>query len=181
DATREFVDFRILPSVEGVVIRPNADDLEVKTDPDTVYITRARGLVLSDDRDRVLGRAVANRHRLFDFKAWSGPANQSFTERRSALERVIASSAPGARTRPRLDLARFYFANKFGAETLSVLAQIARPASCSTRLSAATTILFLEAPKTTMVPDFVTTVVFSAKLPTVINSNGNNGTMAGCI
>jgi hypothetical protein len=37
-------------------------------------------------------------------------------------------------------------------------------------LSAATTILFLDTPKTTMVPDFVFTV-FNAKLSTVVNSS----------
>lgn len=126
DATRDFVDFRLLPSVQGVVIRPNADDLEVKSDGNSVRITRRQGLVLSDERDRLLGRAIASRHRIFDFATWRGPSKQTFAERRSALERVIASSVAGARTRPRLELARFYFANLFGAETLSVLAQIAR-------------------------------------------------------
>jgi tetratricopeptide (TPR) repeat protein len=126
DATRDFVDFRLLPTLQGVVIRPNADDLEVKSDADVVHITRRRGLVLSDVRDRLLGRAVANHHRIFDFAGWRGPAKQSFTERRGILERAIASTGAGARTRTRIDLARFYFANSFGPEALSVLAQIAR-------------------------------------------------------
>jgi len=126
DATRDFVDFRLLPSTQGVVIRPNADDLDVQSDPDGIRITRRHGLVLSDVRDRLLGRAIANRRRIFDFAGWRGPANQSFIERRSILERAIALALPGARTRPRIDLAHYYFSYAFGPETMSVLAQIAR-------------------------------------------------------
>lgn len=126
DSTQDFVDFRLLPSIQGIVIRPNSDDLVVETDTDAVHITRPRGLLLSSEQDRLLGRAVANGHRMFDFATWRGPANQTFADQRSRLERAIAIAAPSARTRPRLDLARFYFANLFGAESLSVLAQITR-------------------------------------------------------
>ncbi len=126
DTIHDFVDFRLLPSVQGIVIRQNADDLTVAADADAVHITRPRGLALSDQQDRLLGRTVANARRIFDFGTWRGPANQSFADRRSALERAIAAMVPAARTRPRLDLARFYFANLFGPEALSVLAQISR-------------------------------------------------------
>ena len=126
DATRDFVDFRLLPSVQGIVIQPNSDDLIVAAKPDAVEITRPKGLVLSNESDRLLARSGPNRHRLFDFAAWRGPADQEFSDRRGALDRAIARSAPSARTRPRLDLAHFYFAHLFGAETLSVLAQIER-------------------------------------------------------
>ncbi len=126
DATHDFVDFRLLPSVQGIVIRPNSDDLDVQAKTDAVDITRPHGLVLSDERDRLMARAGPDRHRIFDFASWRGPANQSYSDRRSALDRAIATAQPGARTRPRLDLAHFYFANLFGPETLSVLAQISR-------------------------------------------------------
>lgn len=124
DATQDFVDFRLLPTVQGIVVHPNSDDLVVETDTDGVHITRPQGLLLSNDQDRLLGRAVANGHRMFDFATWRGPANQTFAERRITLERAIATAAPSARTGPRLDLARFYFANLFGPELLSVLDQI---------------------------------------------------------
>jgi hypothetical protein len=126
DATRDFVDFRLLPSVQGIVIRPNSDDLEVQVKDDAVDVTRPHGLVLSDEHDRLLARSGPNRHRVFDFAEWLGPRNQTYFDRRSALDRAIAAAAPGARTRPRLDLAHFYFAHLFGPETLSVLAQISR-------------------------------------------------------
>jgi hypothetical protein len=126
DTTRSFVDFRLLVTVQGIVIRPNTDDLTVKADADTVDISRPNGLALSDEHDRMLGGAPRDLHRLFDFTAWRGPDSQTFLERRSKLERAAADAPPAARTAPRLDLARFYFANLFGAETLGVLAQIER-------------------------------------------------------
>lgn len=126
DATRDFVDFRLLPSVEGIVIRPNSDDLIVDAKPDAVEITRPKGLVLSNGSDRLLARSGPSPHRLFDFAAWRGPSDKDFSDRRGVLDRAIAAAAPAARTRPRLDLAHFYFAHLFGAETLSVLAQIER-------------------------------------------------------
>lgn len=126
DGTRSFVDFRLLATEQGIVIRPNTDDLTVIPDSETVEIARPNGLVLSDDHDRLLGGASADRHKLFDFAGWMGPASQTFIERRSRLENAVASADPSARTTPRLALARFYFANLFGAETLAVLEQIER-------------------------------------------------------
>jgi hypothetical protein len=135
DAARSFVDFRLLESVQGIVIRPNADNLVVLPDTETVQITRPHGLALSDQRDRLLGGAPADLHRLFDFVSWNGPDTQSFIERRVKLERAAADASPAIRTMPRLDLARFYFAHLFGAETLGVLTQIEKddPASATDR------------------------------------------------
>lgn len=125
-ATQDFVDFRLLPSVQGIVIRANADDLLVKSDADAVRISRPQGLVISNDQDRLLGRAIPKANRLFDLAAWRGPRTQNFFDRRIALEQAITSAPPGGRTRPRLALARFFFANAMGPEALSVLAQITR-------------------------------------------------------
>ena len=126
DVTQDFVDFRLLPSMQGIVIRANSDDLDIAVDADAVHITRPHGLVLSDDQDRLLGRSVAKGHRIFDFATWRGSSKLPFADRRSALERIIAAAAPAARTGPRIDLARFYFANLFGTEALSVLDQLNR-------------------------------------------------------
>ncbi len=135
DAARSFVDFRLLESVQGVVIRPNTDDLVVLPASDAVQITRPHGLALSDEHDRLLGGVPTDLHRLFDFAAWNGPDAETFIERRVKLERAAADAAPAARTMPRLDLARFYFAHLFAAESLGVLAQIEHddPASATDR------------------------------------------------
>ena len=131
DATHSFVDFRLLESVQGIVIRPNTDDLVVRPDTDAVQITRPNGLALSGDRDRLLGGVPSNFHRVFDFAAWRGPDSESFIARRSKLERAAADAPAAARTTPRLDLARFYLANLFAAETLGILSQIERDDAAS--------------------------------------------------
>lgn len=125
NALQGFIDFRALPSVQGVVVHPAADDLVVRADPDDIEITRPSGLTLSSERDRLLGRALDSSHRLFDFAAWRG-ADEDFLKRRSLLEQAVAAAPLAARSKPRLDLARFYFASLFGAEALGVLDAIAR-------------------------------------------------------
>jgi hypothetical protein len=123
-ALQGFVDFSALPSVQGLVIRANVEDLALRSGDDGVTVTRSGGLVLSSERDRILGGAPENVHRLFDFAGWRG--DDAFLHRRSVLEQAVASVPLAARSKPRLDLARFYFAHLFGAEALGVLAAIAR-------------------------------------------------------
>ncbi len=124
DTSRSFVDFRLLSSVQGIVLRPNSDGLYIHVASDGIDITRPGGLVLSDEHDRLLGHAGANQHRLFDFAAWGNTGSKEFPERRAVLDRAVSDAAPSVRTAPRVELAHFYFANFFGPETLSVLAQI---------------------------------------------------------
>ncbi|HEY3917776.1 MAG TPA: hypothetical protein VGL83_08275 [Stellaceae bacterium] len=128
DATRSFVDFRLIETEQGIVIRPNTDDLSVQPGTDTVEITRPNGLALSNERDRILGGGgvPADLHRLYDFTGWRGPVSETFVQRRRKLESAAADAEPAARTAPRLDLARFYLAYLFGPEALGVLAQVER-------------------------------------------------------
>ena len=126
DAPQQFVDFRTLASVQGLVLSPIADDVAVHVESDGVEVTRPGGLDLSSDRDRLLGHRAKITHVLFDFDRWRGSRNLDYVERRAALERAIVTAPQGARTGPRLALAHFYFANLFAAETLAVLDAIGR-------------------------------------------------------
>ena len=126
---REFislVDFRALVSAQGLVIRPDNDDLIVRQTETGVEVTSPDGLTLSSDGDRILGQPMEAVPKLFDFVAWKGPAGQQILRRRSALELAIASAPAGARSRLRLDLARFYFANLYTAEAIGVLEAIVK-------------------------------------------------------
>lgn len=123
---RDFIDFRLLPSIEGIVMRANSDDLTLHIDDESVEVTRPSGLSLSSERDRLLGPAPTNLHRIFNFAAWNGPKDQNFVQRRSILDRAVATAVPSARSEARLNLAHFYFAHLFDAETLSVLGAIAQ-------------------------------------------------------
>jgi tetratricopeptide (TPR) repeat protein len=119
------VDFRALPSLQGLVLRPNTEGVVAHIAPTGIEVTGLKGLLLSNEDDRRLGTA-GSVHRLFDFPWWRGPAQESFLDHRSELEQKIAEVAPSARSQPRLTLAEFYFARGYAAETLGVLDAIER-------------------------------------------------------
>ena len=121
-AEQQFVDFRSLVSVQGIALRLSGDDVALNRADGGIEITRPGGLMLSSDADRQLARRpVEAANRLLDFAAWTGPADQSFLQKRSRLEQAAAAVAPTVRTKPRLALARFYFANLDWAEAQGVL------------------------------------------------------------
>jgi hypothetical protein len=126
DAPAELVDFRALATVQGIVLRPFADDVALHVTDDAVEVTRPGGLELSSDRDRLLGHRAKTAHTLFDFERWRGSRTLDYAKRRAALERAITVAPQGARSEPRLALAHFYFAHFFAAETLAVLDAVAR-------------------------------------------------------
>jgi tetratricopeptide (TPR) repeat protein len=123
---QSFVDFELLASVQGIVLRPNADDLRVLRTDAGVDVTRPGGLVLSAPADRQLAQEPGALGRLFDFTAWKGPPNLTFLEERSRLEQAAADAPAAYRSKPRLALARFYFANLFAPEAEGVLEAIQR-------------------------------------------------------
>ncbi|HUN46116.1 MAG TPA: hypothetical protein VMU85_06340, partial [Stellaceae bacterium] len=120
------VDFRAPVTVQGLVIRPNVDGVVARSIATGVEVTGREGLVLSDDSDRGLGGEDGGGPRLFKFDRWLGPPQQSFLDRRSELERIVAAAPSAQRSHPRLALAEFYFANGYAAETLGVLAALER-------------------------------------------------------
>jgi len=120
------VAFRALVSVQGLVIRPNQEGVIARSVASGIEVTAPEGLVLSGDGDRLLGSAGASSARLFDFPSWYGPEKQSFLDRRSELERVVAAAPSNQRSQPRLALAQFYFARLYAAEALGVLDAIDR-------------------------------------------------------
>jgi hypothetical protein len=115
------VDFAALASLQGIALHPFVDDLDVTVADDAVTVTRPGGLLVSNDRDRLLGRKPARANMLFDFAGWRGSYGDDYTAGRNALERAVADAPQGARSQPRLALARFYFSNLFAEETLAVL------------------------------------------------------------
>jgi tetratricopeptide (TPR) repeat protein len=123
---QDFVDLKALATVQGIALSPISDDLRVIDGKDGVQVTRPGGLVLSPGADRQLAQQPGGLGRLFDFASWRGPASETFLEKRSRLERAVAAAPASYRSRPRLALARFYFANLYAPEALGVLEAIDR-------------------------------------------------------
>ena len=117
---RDFVEFRMLASAEGVVVDPLADDVKVELAPDKIIVSRPMGLALSTSLQSLL-RGSGLRPTMFDSQLWGFDQQASYTERQSKLVAAAAAAADNKRLAPRLDLARFYVARDMYPEAKGVL------------------------------------------------------------
>jgi tetratricopeptide (TPR) repeat protein len=117
---RDFVEFDLLASAEGVVVDPLADDVKVDLAPDKIIVSRPMGLALSTSLQSLL-RGSGLRPTMFDSQLWGFDQQAAYTERQSKLVAAAASAPDNKRLAPRLDLARFYVARDMYPEAKGVL------------------------------------------------------------
>jgi tetratricopeptide (TPR) repeat protein len=117
---RDFVEFRMLASAEGVVVDPLADDVKVELAPDKIIVSRPMGLALSTSLQSLL-RGSGLRPTMFDSQLWGFDQQAAYIERQSKLVAAAASAPDNKRLAPRLDLARFYVARDMYPEAKGVL------------------------------------------------------------
>jgi tetratricopeptide (TPR) repeat protein len=117
---RDFVEFHMLASAEGVVVDPLADDVKVELAPDKIVVSRPMGLALSTSLQTLL-RGSGLRPTMFDSQLWGFDQQGSFIQRQSTLVAAAASAPDNKRLAPRLDLARFYVARDMYPEAKGVL------------------------------------------------------------
>lgn len=124
----EFPQAQILPSSQGFVVKPRADDLRVRPLRQGVEITSASGLKISHvaaalaaDTKLESGPLIRALSRLFDLAKWKKDNLDTFEENKWKYQRAAANAKSTGKEKARLDLARFYFANGFGPEALGVL------------------------------------------------------------
>jgi tetratricopeptide (TPR) repeat protein len=117
---RDFVEFNMLASAEGVVVDPLADDVKVELAPDKIIVSRPMGLALSTSLQTLL-RGSGLRPTMFDSQLWGFDQQTSYIERQSKLVAAAASAPDSKRLAPRLDLARFYVARDMYPEAKGVL------------------------------------------------------------
>src|SRR3546814_5911207 len=121
DGERHYPELSVLASVQGVVVRPRLDEVEVRVLPDGVAITADGGLLLSGAAQDGGGEGFAGRRfdglpaglppgRIFDMAAWRHGAEADYRAGRQALQLRISEATSIARSGPRLELAQFYFA-----------------------------------------------------------------------
>jgi tetratricopeptide (TPR) repeat protein len=118
--TQDFVEFRALASVHGVVVQPLADDITVDVALDKVVIGRPGGLVLSAG-GYAAKRAGSYRAQVFDPQLWGFDRQAPYKDRQDKLIAAAAAAAETRRMGPRLDLARFYLARDMYPEAKAVL------------------------------------------------------------
>jgi tetratricopeptide (TPR) repeat protein len=118
--TQDFVDFRALATIQGIVIQPIADDVNVELSPDRVMIGRPGGLTLTSSSPTGRRGGVL-RPMMFDSQQWGFDRQAKFLPRQVSLIDAASRAVEGKRTQSRLELARFYFARDMYSEAKGVL------------------------------------------------------------
>jgi len=119
-----------LPTAQGLVIKPWTDDIRVRPLRQGLEITSGNELLIS----AVSPEAEANRKlasmkpltRILDLEKWEIINLSSILDRRHELLAALALTKGADRQTARMNLARFFFANGFFVEALSVLGEAAR-------------------------------------------------------
>jgi tetratricopeptide (TPR) repeat protein len=128
---RHFVQFSLIPTAQGAVIVPHADDILVSTDLSGIAVTSASELFLSADmfadgaglRQPNAGEGRPAQH-LFEYELWRQEYLGKFAAAKRHLQNAVAAADDQARTSRRMELARFYFAYGFAAEAMGVIERI---------------------------------------------------------
>ena len=133
--------FELLPTRQGLVIRPLIDKLQVRLINGGVEITAPGGLALSPmppalppKPDPVVElaavaatdaapapRVLTPADELLPLEKWQAHDGETFTEARRRYQEAAANAEADDRARARLDLARFYLASGYGEEAAGLL------------------------------------------------------------
>jgi tetratricopeptide (TPR) repeat protein len=118
--TQEFVEFRALASIYGVVVQPLADDLTLQLSSERITISRPTGLMVSigETGNRRPGMV---RMDTFDAQLWGFDRDAPFRERERNLINAAADAPDNKKMAARIALARFYLARDLNAEAKGVL------------------------------------------------------------
>lgn len=119
---------RILPSSQGLVIQPRADDITIRPLRQGVEMTSGSGLQISPVAAALAAEAklddgpmIRALTRLFDLEKWRQANLDTFEENKWKYQMAAATAKSTGKEKARMDMARFYFANGFGPEALGVL------------------------------------------------------------
>ncbi|MFY9288628.1 MAG: hypothetical protein WAO98_09030, partial [Alphaproteobacteria bacterium] len=107
---RKMADFTILPAAQGLVIKPLTDKITVRTVTDGIEITGEGGLKLSSSADTGAlqqspqkAKLAATGKSIFDFAAWRGKPDETFSQTRQRLQQTIVDVPEAERNRARLE------------------------------------------------------------------------------
>lgn len=124
-APYEFPELRILPTSQGVVVRPAIDTLRVRSLRQGVELTSSGGLQVTPlSREMAANSSLAASGPMttvFDFERWRRLEPTAFLPQKHRLLKAAAITKEIEREKARLDLATFFLSHGFGAEALGVL------------------------------------------------------------
>lgn len=119
---RSFVEFRLPPTVHGVVVEAKSDDLTVAFGGGGVVIGREAGLSLSAGRGREAGEVSDGLTLVLPRDIWMRDTAPGTRQRYQDLIASTAEAPRSARSDERYRLARFLVANELDHEAAGVLA-----------------------------------------------------------
>jgi hypothetical protein len=117
---RHFVEFGLLPSLQGVAVEARADDVSVSLGRGGVLVSRRAGLSLSATTPS--GAARGGALLALTRESWARDGAGSTVERYRELVAETAEAPRSARAEARYRLARFLLSNNLSHEAASVLA-----------------------------------------------------------
>lgn len=117
-----FAEFRLAPTLHGVAVVAEADDLVVRSGVDGVAVSRGGGLALSQAPPPARPQAQPLAEPILVRERWMrDQLGSTLAGWRERLDEVVAAPRSG-RSAARLDLVRFLMANGLDAEAAGVLA-----------------------------------------------------------
>ena len=130
---KEYVEFRMLETIQGIAIAPLADHIRLTSSDQGVVIGGEFGLALSvSNGDAPTDSEVASAEvqmpqakEIYNYDEWLLGSLDDFQEIKEDLQRLVANTPAAERNEKRWVLARLYFAHGFAADALGVLRVIA--------------------------------------------------------
>ncbi|MCH6587904.1 MAG: hypothetical protein IH805_06290 [Proteobacteria bacterium] len=123
--TREFPQFRVLASHQGLVFQPLSESLQVEVTAKAVVLRDSEGLIVSRGSSLALLKsnvsAPRRGPRLFDLDAWRRGGAERFQVNKQMLQGALARAEPAHADAARFELALFYFAHGLASEALGML------------------------------------------------------------
>lgn len=120
---RNYPEFSILPSAQGLVIQSVSDTVLFDRDLNGFELSSPEGLHISaiSPQAPVSTGARLSSKRIFDFDEWLRGGPSDFYDAEQALFRTVTEVPDEKKTDARLDLARFYTSRGRGAEAVGVV------------------------------------------------------------
>ena len=126
---REYAEFFLLPTGQGVVMRPKVDNIRVRPFPQGVELTSDTGLKVTPagKKEGAASTMVAAGlvKRIFEPDTWLLGDRKKFQQFKQEIQYEIATTKAVKRRAARMKLAKFYIAQKMGHEAEAVLNMIA--------------------------------------------------------
>ena len=122
---QEFIQFRVLPSAQGIAIISLTDDLAIDATSIGVAVSAPRGLTLSLPQAGSSTIVRVDRRPIANWSAWADDRGLDREERRKTLLLAASAEPLGQRNPARLELARFLVGHYMASDALGVLRAIA--------------------------------------------------------